>query len=162
MYRTTLLLASFVFFSAFAVAQPSQDEGYEREVERIRAVTEAYHDIEVAEDAGYPSTEYCMESTAGGMGHHFMNEDLLDRRLEVEKPEILVYAPTGDGGLELAGVEYVVPYSVWGPDEAPPRIFDQDLKRADGLEIWYLHVWVWKENASGLFADWNPVISCSR
>ena len=36
----------------------------------------------------------------------------------------------------------------------------QDLKRADSLGIWYLHVWNWTANPSGLFADWNPDVQC--
>lgn len=26
--------------------------------------------------------------------------------------------------------------------------------------IYELHVWVWRENPSGPFADWNPTVSC--
>ena len=61
-----------------------------------------------------------------------------------------------------SGVEYVVPYSVRPRDAQPPTILGQELKRSDGLQIWYLHVWVWKENPNGLFADWNPTFSCKR
>jgi hypothetical protein len=28
------------------------------------------------------------------------------------------------------------------------------------LGIWYLHVWIWEPNPSGLFADWNPSVTC--
>ena len=36
----------------------------------------------------------------------------------------------------------------------------QKLKPAPSLGIWYRHVWVWRENPSGLFADWNPLVKC--
>jgi hypothetical protein len=26
--------------------------------------------------------------------------------------------------------------------------------------IWALHVWLWRHNPAGLFADWNPNVSC--
>jgi hypothetical protein len=141
-------------------APPGGSSDLDLQLARIRAATDAFHDTAAARAAGYPSTEHCMESAAGGMGHHFMNRSLLDDRLEVERPEILVYAPTKAGSLKLAGVEYVVPYSAWDRTE-PPRILGHDLKRSDELGIWYVHVWVWEENAKGLFADWNPAVKCS-
>jgi hypothetical protein len=39
-------------------------------------------------------------------------------------------------------------------------IMGQNLKRADSLGVWYLHVWIWEPNPSGLFADWNPLVKC--
>jgi hypothetical protein len=39
-----------------------------------------------------------------------------------------------------------------GPGEPPPRI--------EGAGIWALHVWLWKHNPSGMFADWNPNVTC--
>ena len=93
------------------------------------------------------------------MGLHYVNKDLLDDHLDVEHPEILVYAPTSSGAPRLVGVEYIVPLSKWSAPEAP-RIFGQELKRSEALKIWYLHVWSWEENEKGLFADWNPAVQC--
>jgi hypothetical protein len=32
-----------------------------------------------------------------------------------------------------------------------------------GLPAFYeLHVWAWKSNADGVFADWNPRVSCEE
>jgi hypothetical protein len=39
-------------------------------------------------------------------------------------------------------------------------VLGQLLKREDDLRLWYLHMWVWRENAAGLFADWNPAVRC--
>jgi hypothetical protein len=36
----------------------------------------------------------------------------------------------------------------------------QSLKQSDPLKIWYLHMWAWRENSAGLFADWNPAVQC--
>jgi hypothetical protein len=32
-------------------------------------------------------------------------------------------------------------------------MLDQPLRREPSLGIWYLHVWVWRDNPTGLFAD---------
>lgn len=142
-------------------APAARNDELEAELERIRRVTRRFHDIAAAHAAGYPTeVPQCVESPAGGMGHHYIRRDLLDDSLDVEKPEILVYAPTRDGRLKFAGVEYVVPYAAWSEDTAP-RILGQALKRSDELQIWYLHVWVWEENPKGMFADWNPAVKCA-
>jgi hypothetical protein len=141
-------------------APPPAGDDLSRELDRIREVTRKFKDLEKAHEAGYPTrVPRCIDSQDGGMGHHYMHPRLLDDTLELEKPEILVYAPVEDGKLRLAGVEYIVPLSAWR-DTDPPKILGQSLKRSDQLEIWYLHVWVWEENVNGMFADWNPAVKC--
>ena len=134
----------------------------ERAVTRVRAATKPFHSIDAAAAAGYARTvRQCIAHPEhGAMGFHHTNDALLDDELEVERPEILVYERTADGGYVLNGVEYIVPYTARSRDAEPPRIMGQELKRADGLQLWYLHVWVWKENGHGLFADWNPAVEC--
>jgi hypothetical protein len=164
-----VLLAALIGALAPAGALRAQDPGSagERarlpvELERIREATKGFHDITTAHAAGYPAgAPTCLENPPhGGMGHHYAHPELMDDELDVERPEILVYAPAKNGGLELAGVEYIVPYSVW-PRQDAPRILGHDLKRSDQLQLWYLHVWVWKENSNGMFADWNPAVHCT-
>ena len=30
-----------------------------------------------------------------------------------------------------------------------------------GASNWYIaHAWIWKHNPAGMFADWNPEVSC--
>ena len=36
----------------------------------------------------------------------------------------------------------------------------QRMQRQDGLQVWYLHMWVWRENPAGLFADYHPGVRC--
>jgi hypothetical protein len=93
------------------------------------------------------------------MGYHFNNRALEDATLDLEKPEVLVYGKRPDGTLQLNGVEFIVPLAAWTKAE-PPTIMGQNLKRADSLGIWYLHVWNWGYSPSGLFADWNPRVKC--
>jgi hypothetical protein len=36
----------------------------------------------------------------------------------------------------------------------------RELFREDERNYWYVHMWVWKVNPAGLFADWNPAVAC--
>ena len=139
----------------------NQDHELDGQLQRIREATGAFHDPAAARAHGYQATDHCVASPAGGMGYHYQRDSLMDDRLEVARPEILVYAPNGAASPKLAGVEYVVPYTAW-QRPGPPRILGQALKKADQLQIWYLHVWVWEPNENGLFADWNPAVTCPQ
>lgn len=132
------------------------------DIQRVRTATEPFKNADAAVAAGYARTDHCVENPpAGGMGLHFNNETLLDTKLEVEKPEVLVYERRADGSYKLNGIEYLVPISQWKNAE-PPTIMGQQLKRADRLGIWYLHVWIWEPSPSGVFADWNPNVKCPK
>lgn len=137
------------------------DPAIVRAVERIRAATAAFRSLDRAVEAGYSGTvPNCLENPpAGGMGYHHANAELMDSTIELERPEILVYERTASRDYELTGVEYIVPISAWNRS-APPEAMGQKLKRSNALGIWYLHVWVWRPNSNGLFADWNPAITC--
>jgi len=138
------------------------DAAVRRDVETLRAATNKYHNRAAAEEAGYPAKlPACIaDSTMGGMGHHFIDRTLFDEKLEIERPEMLIYAPAGDGKVELVAVEYVVPYRVVPATEKAPRLFGQELKRYDQFNYWALHVWAWRRNSAGLFADYNPAVKC--
>ncbi len=136
-------------------------QAHDREVARIRAATAAFKSLDKAVAAGYQrEVAHCVDNLpAGAMGFHHQNSSLLDDRVELEHPEMLVYERLRDGEYRLNGVEYIVPLSAWTSDE-PPTVMGQELKRAPSLGIWYRHVWVWRDNPSGLFADWNPLVKC--
>jgi hypothetical protein len=147
--------------AAPASAAPDDYAEIERAVERIRAATARFKWIDSAFAEGYPrDVPHCMANPPeGGMGYHFIHPTLMDAEIELERPEILVYARTAGGDFELTGVEYAVPLDRWTEAE-PPTVMGQPLKRAPSLGIWYLHVWVWRENPKGLFEDWNPSVEC--
>jgi len=77
--------------------------------------------------------------------------------------------PTPNGGIRITGVDYLVKKADWesNPDhKGPPELFGQlfhlfDSPNRFGLDAFYtLHVWAWKDNPVGTFANWNPNVSC--
>lgn len=132
------------------------------DLDRPRAATASFRDIGAAQAAGYPTaTPPCLSDPAlGGMGHHYVNRAHVDGRLDLEHPEILLYAPAANGKSKLVAVEYIIPYRILPRDAEAPSILGPALRRSDPLSLWYLHVWVWEENPAGLFADWNPKVTC--
>lgn len=134
----------------------------EKAYQQVRAATAPFHDLDAAAASGYPiAVPRCIESqTHGAMGFHHVNRRYLSKELHVERPQILLYERDSEGKYVLTGVEYIIPYRLWPRDTVPPTIMGRQLVRSDPLELWYLHMWVWKENPAGLFADWNPAVRC--
>jgi len=143
------------------VAQASRTP-LDRDLERIRNATAAFKSLDAAVAAGYQrNVPQCIaHPTLGGMGYHHTNDALLDDKLDLDHPEILVYAKTATGEYKLNGVEFYVPYSAHPRDAAPPVIMGQQLTPFDPGKFWYRHVWVWTDNPSGVFADWDPDVKC--
>lgn len=136
--------------------------GVDADTARVRTATAAFRQLDSAVAVGYaPSVARCIGHPQHGvMGFHHTNRALMDDRVEVERPEILLYSREEGGEYRLNGVEYIVPYTARSREATPPRVMGQALKRSDELQLWYLHVWVWRENPAGLFADWNPTVRC--
>lgn len=121
-----------------------------------------FQDVAVAEAEGWAGTIDtlgCFENAEeGGMGVHWLNESLLDAELDPARPEALVYELDADGEIAgLVGHEYLVPLEAWSGDE-PPALFGQELHEHPVLPFWILHLYIWKANPAGLFADWNPAV----
>jgi hypothetical protein len=137
-------------------------DAVDRDVKTVRDATAPFRSVERAQAAGYKQETECVEKPPeGGMGYHFTRHELRDATLEVDQPEVLVYAKRPDGSFKLNGVEYIVPVAAWKNSE-PPTIMGQTLKRFDRAGIWYLHVWIWEQSPSGIFADWNPRVKCQQ
>ena len=135
-------------------------EAVDRDITTIRDATAKFKTTEAAEAAGYKRVTDCVQhQPAGAMGYHFQNNALLDTTLDLEHPEVLVYEKMPDGTFQLNGVEFLVPISAWKSAE-PPRVMGQALTKADSIGFWFLHVWTWKPDPSGLFAPWNPDVKC--
>lgn len=130
-----------------------------RQLAAARAGTAGFHKVEDALTAGFEPVSPCVEDPSeGGMGYHYANPE--NTALDPAYPQLLLYEPQKNGRLRLVGVEYLVPYAVVPESAAPPRLFEQDFHPTPHLEAWTLHAWVWRNNPAGLFADYNPRVSC--
>jgi len=155
-----LLFANAISAAPLSVLPTGLGEAIDAGVERLQGATAPFRAIDRATAAGYVQETECVERLPeGGMGYHFTKHELRDGTLELEKPEVLVYGKLADGSFKLNGVEYIVPIEAWSSSE-PPIIMGQPLKRFDRGGFWYLHVWIWEPSPSGLFADWNPRVTC--
>ncbi|MBO4210431.1 hypothetical protein [Micromonospora echinofusca] len=142
-----------------------------KELAAVRAATARYHDVAAALADGYAPAPVCAELPGvGGMGYHFVNEaHQQDGIFDVTRPEILLYAP-GPDGLRLAGVEYLAvdaDQDLTTDDDRPELFgvpFDGPMPGHEpGMPVHYdLHVWVWRHNPAGMFAVWNPGLSCAQ
>jgi ABC-type amino acid transport substrate-binding protein len=131
-------------------------------VARIRAATARFASLDSAVAAGYQRdvADCIANGRQGAMGYHHVNEGSVAAHLDLEKPQILVYERAPDGRYLLDAVEYFIPFRLWPADSVPPVLLGQRLQPYNDLRIWDTHVWVWKENPSGLFAGWNPNVRC--
>ena len=162
-----LILAAGIAYAATGVTDPA----VLRHLARVRQATAKYHDVNVALADGFVPTPHCIESPDGVMGIHYIHPArLMDPAENILEPEILLYVETSEG-LKLIGVEYF--YGIGAPDTpipdpAPPapvlfgRPFDgpMDAHEPGQPPHYDLHAWVWQANPSGMFAMFNPNVSC--
>ena len=129
---------------------------------RLRATVARLHDFEEIQARWSVRLDPCFESGDGGMGLHMINPDYMGDAAVVraDQPEALLFEQQKNGRMRFVGVEFIVPYAVVPRDAAPPQQFGQSYRRNDVFQLWALHVWVGRHNPSGLFADWNPNVSC--
>ncbi len=131
-------------------------------IAKVRQRTERFHAFAEARAAGY-TNQYpagCAASPLGGQGYHYLNPSLVDATVELLRPELVMYEPQRDGSLQLVGVDYVVPFTAWTSNE-PPSLLGMKFGRNEPLGVWALHIWAWRPNAAGMFAMWNPSVSCA-
>ena len=143
---------------------------------QVRAATERFQNVEVAEASGYELLFGCVSGdSAGAMGLHYVNLTILTSTnqsgvMEVDHPQIVIYEPTADGRLRLTGADYLVYADAWDklhPGD-PPQLMGQlfhlfDSPNRFGLPAFYtLHAWAWKDNPNGAFVNWHPNVSCEQ
>lgn len=124
----------------------------------------------------------------GAMGIHFFRPDLLGisgppnprvdgngTHTDFRKPSILIYEPQADGSLKLVAVENLVFAKAWhaAGNDRPPSFQDVEydsmkddpttnVDEAHMFEPHYdRHVWLYRENPNGMFAQFNPRVSCA-
>jgi hypothetical protein len=162
------VVLALIALTSVALASPGQAKPATTLVETVRHETARFRDVKAAQAAGYGLFHGCVSGPQeGAMGIHFVNGDLVgDGEVDALHPEALLYE-TKHGKLQLVGVEYVVIAEAWDANhQTPPMLMGQLFNYVGGpnryrIPAFYeLHVWAWKSNPSGVFADWNPRVSC--
>ena len=163
-----LVALSLIVVTSVAMANSSSLKPSASFAETVRQATEQFKDVSKAEDAGYGLLHGCVNGPQeGAMGIHFANGGLVgDGALDALHPEALLYEPK-DGKLQLVGVEYIVIADDWNAKHSTPPVLMGQLFNYSGAPnrfgipaFYELHVWAWKGNSDGMFADWNPRVSC--
>ena len=131
------------------------------QIAQLRAAIAPYRRLEAAKQAGWKDqiTTCWYHGGMGAMGYHFAEAARLDGTIDQLKPEALVYEPMKSGEYKLGAVEYIVPIAKW-TGAKPPRLYDREFDRNDALGLYVMHVWLFSENPAGIFAAWNPKVSC--
>ena len=185
LFRAIALFSALAASSASAEVPRTQPD---QSLQQLESQLGYYKSVNYATDHGYIRVSGCeSHPTLGTMGYHYARPDLLGLTRPVngrvngtgtytrlEPPAILLYAPDGQGGLKLVGAELLVFAEAWkAANSHPPmyrgRVFNymeddpntpQD--EAHGFMPHYdLHVWLFEHNPSGLYAQWNPALSCA-
>ena len=173
-----------------SAAEPSLEE-VRTLTERYRDVSVALAEGYVRDPGNVCETADMMGLPAetGTMGIHFFRPDLLGitgppnprvdgngTHTDFRKPAILIYEPQADSSLALVAVENLVFIRAWeaAGHTAPPSFLGNPYNRmvddpatetdeAHHFEPHYdLHVWLYRENPAGMFAQFNPAGSCKH
>lgn len=159
--------------------------------ERFRDVTVALAEGYVRDPFDLCETAEMMGQPAslGAMGIHYFRPDLLrisappsprvngdGTHADFLKPSILIYEPQKDGSLVLVAVENLVFADAWHKrgSSTPPSFHgvaydtmvddpSTDADEAHMFEPHYdRHVWIYRDNPNGVFAPFNPTVSCEH
>jgi hypothetical protein len=130
-------------------------------LKQIRRATARYHDVRKAEQDGFVLLHECEERDGEAVGVVYANfTRVLDGKIDPKSPDALIYEPGKNGKLKLVGAEFAIPYPLWTGTEAP-EFFGNEFEREDEFGVFGLHVWVWRHNPNGMFAESNPRVSCN-
>jgi hypothetical protein len=137
---------------------------------------------DTAEMMGRPAAQ-------GAMGVHYFRPDLLGitkppsprvngdgTHTDFRKPSILIYEPQANGAMELVAVENLVFAHAWrakGHGERPSfhgvpydSMIDDPTTPTDEAHVFEphfdRHVWIYRDNPSGVFAPFNPAVTCAH
>ena len=141
-------LLALAAFAAAALAPAGSAIAKQARLSDVRAATAGFHRVAAAKADGRDVLKdaagiACIDNPGvGGMGIHYVN-----------------------GG--LVAVEYVVFKDAWDKAHSRrPSLFGHRFDEVEagnryGLPAFYeLHVWAWKSNPAGTFADMNMEVSC--
>lgn len=159
--------------------------------ERFQDVNVALAEGYVRDPADLCDTAEMMGRPArlGAMGIHYFRPDLLGitappsprvngngTHTDFLQPGILIYEPQADGSLELVAVENLVFAESWraAGNPEPPTFhgvrYDTmsddaatPVDEAHNFEPHFdRHVWIYRDNPNGVFAPFNPEVTCEH
>jgi hypothetical protein len=185
-----LIAAALAAAAPAPAAEPTLDE-VRTATARFRDVKVALAEGYIAAPGSMCETSVHMgqPESLGAMGIHYFRPDLLGitappsprvsgdgTHTDFRKPAILIYEPQADGSLELVAVENLVFEKAWkaAGHKAPPSfqgsVFERmaddpatPIDEAHMFEPHYdKHVWLYRENPNGVFAPFNPNVSCAH
>jgi hypothetical protein len=185
---SALLLANTPETSPAPATEPTLEQ-VRAATERFRDVKVALAEGYIADPGNICETADMMGKPAelGAMGIHYFRPDMLGisgppnprvdgngTHTDFNKPAILIYEPQADGSLQLVAVENLVFQKSWreAGNAKPPSFHGvewdtmQDdpatkIDEAHMFEPHYdRHVWLYRENPRGMFAQFNPNVSC--
>jgi hypothetical protein len=157
--------------------------------EKYQDVKAALADGYIEDPSGMCETADMMGKPAslGAMGIHYFRPDMLGitappnprvdgtgTYVDFHKPAILLYEPQADGSLKLIGVENLVFEKAWhaaGHKDAPTfrgvpfdHMVDNPATKVDEahnfMPHYDRHVWLFRKNPNGVFAQYNPDVTC--
>ena len=164
--ETPTAAAAHVHAAADKVTNGDLTPAQKQAVADVRNATVRFHDIAIAtaptaQNGGGYTQQFpagCASSPDGGQGFHYLNPDLVDANVDLLHPELVMYEPGPNGQMNLVGVDYIVPLALSA--EAPTLLGVPFGKLGPPLNVWALHIWAWRPNSNGIFAQWNPKVSC--
>lgn len=127
----------------------------------LERATVRYKELENAIADGFLLLHACEtrpgEGPVGTVYYHPTR--LLDGVVDPASPDALIYEPRTRGRPRLVGVEFAVPYALWTAP-TPPTFLGNTFQPEDEFGVFALHVWIWRRNPDGMFAESNPRVSC--
>lgn len=178
-----VLIAVMMVWVSFpaAEAQTTVSPAVTAQIARARLATAKYAmDVEAAKADGY----MIITQMIPNMGYHFLNPNASG--FDVTRPPILVYVRRGDSW-QLVAIEWVYPKrpakapirgarygsfaaachykdGTFVPARAEARCAKMNAKTDSEFNFWHpplvtLHMWIWYPNPSGVFAEFNPLLT---
>jgi hypothetical protein len=141
------------------------------QIAQLRRLVAPFHDFQTASNAGWSAqitpclvdADLPSQPGSGAMGFHYGNLSFIQDGgvVNLLQPELLLYEPEKNGKLRFVGVEYIVPFADRPATGPAPTLLGHAFAQVPEFGVWGLHIWVGRENPSGIFFPWNPKVSCA-